>query len=502
MEMFFLVKLVCICAIAFMTSFVWIVFGDRGRVSTASSAGLASVNRQDEPMLLFEDNELVDANRPARRELVPTARNTDWFQIGAQLRADFKDLPNTLEEVRDSLALRSHSRDRTLTIERIGHRTRLKLSAAAQVEEEDLDALPRQIGRSVVDLAPYPIWHSSNTGEVIWYNHAYEALMEKIGQDDLMAEPSFQDIHGIEFAGTGQRRLSVQSPDGAGERLWFDVVAVPLHQGRVCYASDVNAVVDAEIAQRNFVQTLAKTFAQLPIGLAIFDRNRQLALFNPALIDLMSLPAHFLSSRPDLTTFFDKLRDSKMMPEPKNYSDWREQIAELARAAADGRYSETWTLPSGSVYSVSGRPHPDGAVAFLFEDITAEITLTRGFRAELEMSVAVLDRVEEAIALFSPDSRLLLTNATYRTLLGDADPENERQVTVIEATQAWQSLCKPTPCWGEIRDFVYGREARSDWWSSVELKTGKTLQCNVQPVVNGATLIRFVPEPSGRRFDS
>lgn len=495
MDLFYLVMLICLCAIAFMTSFVWIVFGGRADLGAQikhTDPTPAQAQSRDELMLLFEDNELVDANQSAQRELATATRNMDWFQVFAQLKPQFKDLPASLEEVRDSLSLRNQSRDRTLTIERVGHRTRLKLTPG-QRDAEELDGLPTQIGRSVIDLAPYPIWHSSTSGEVIWYNHAYEALMEKIGQHDLISEPSFQDIHGVEFSGTGQRRLAVQSPDGTGERLWFDVVAVPLNQGRVCYASDVNAVVDAEIAQRNFVQTLAKTFAQLPIGLAIFDRNRQLALFNPALIDLMSLPAHFLSSRPDLTTFFDKLRDSKMMPEPKNYSDWREQIAELARAAADGRYSETWTLPSGSVYSVSGRPHPDGAVAFLFEDITAEITLTRGFRAELEMSVSVLDRIEEGIALFSADSRLLLTNAAYRTLMGDPDPENDRQMTVIEATQSWQNLCKPTPCWGEIRDFVYGREARSDWWSNIELKSGKSLQCHVQPVANGATLIRFCP---------
>ena len=42
----------------------------------------------------------------------------------------------------------------------------------------------------------------------------------------------------------------------------------------------------AETALRGFMQTLAKTFAHLPTGLAIFDQHRQLALFNPALAPL------------------------------------------------------------------------------------------------------------------------------------------------------------------------------------------------------------------------
>jgi hypothetical protein len=63
---------------------------------------------------------------------------------------------------------------------------------------------------------------------------------------------------------------------------------------------DITEIVRAQQAQKNFVQTLTKTFATLAIGLAIFDRNRQLMLFNPALIDLPALPADFLSARPNL----------------------------------------------------------------------------------------------------------------------------------------------------------------------------------------------------------
>ncbi len=133
----------------------------------------------------------------------------------------------------------------------------------------------------------------------------------------------------------------------------------------MCHAIDINAVISAEIAQRNFVQTLAKTFAQLSTGLAIFDRNSQLALFNPALVDLSALPIEFLSARPDLLSFFDRLCDSRVMPEPKNYNSWRQEIADVIAAATDGSYQETWSLDTGQTYRVSGRPHPDGAIAFL-----------------------------------------------------------------------------------------------------------------------------------------
>ena len=83
----------------------------------------------------------------------------------------------------------------------------------------------------------------------------------------------------------------------------------------------------AERQARVFVQTLSKTFAQLSTGLAIFDRSRKLVMFNPALMDLTKLSAAFLSGQPDLNAFLDRLRDSGVLPEPKNYASWREEVA-------------------------------------------------------------------------------------------------------------------------------------------------------------------------------
>ena len=99
--------------------------------------------------------------------------------------------------------------------------------------------------------------------------------------------------------------------------LWFDINKFSVPKSSVQYALDITEIVHAQQAQKNFVQTLTKTFATLSIGLAIFDRNKQLMLFNPALIDLTALPADFLSARPNLLTAFDKLWDNQIMPETK-----------------------------------------------------------------------------------------------------------------------------------------------------------------------------------------
>jgi hypothetical protein len=42
----------------------------------------------------------------------------------------------------------------------------------------------------------------------------------------------------------------------------------------------------------------------------------------------------------------------------------------LEEEAASGLFEETWSLPGGQTYRVIGRPHPNGALAFMFEDIS------------------------------------------------------------------------------------------------------------------------------------
>ena len=85
-------------------------------------------------------------------------------------------------------------------------------------------------------------------------------------------------------------------------------------------------MIRAEDTLRSFIQTLTKSFAVLPTGLAIFDREGQLALFNPALIDMTGLDAAFLSRRPRMTDFFDALRDLQKLPEPRDYKAWRDDL--------------------------------------------------------------------------------------------------------------------------------------------------------------------------------
>jgi PAS domain-containing protein len=165
--------------------------------------------------------------------------------------------------------------------------------------------------QNVVENTPFPVWQIADSGNVVMSNAAFRELGSDLGKQ-LIHFATSNNIH--------VERVKFEVEKNKPPH-WFDINKFSLPKSSVQYALDVTEIVRAQQAQKNFVQTLTKTFATLSISLAIFDRNRQLMLFNPALIDLTTLPADFLSARPNLLTVFDKLRDNQIMPEPKKLCD-------------------------------------------------------------------------------------------------------------------------------------------------------------------------------------
>jgi PAS domain-containing protein len=464
-------------------------------------------------VLLFDGDALADATSSGASLLDGVDGETDWVRLEKVLEGRYPGFPEAAEALLDEpftvLDAGAVDDSSQLRIEQFGRRWRVELIEPsihnertpayvhqARKTSQELDTL-----RQAMEGAPNPVWKTDSTGKTTWFNAAYADLFEKVhGDDNPIETVLFSGISDSKLA-SGKVRYSVL-PKGGSQQLWFEVSMVVLEGSKFFYAESIDAAVTAEMAQRNFVQTLAKTFAQLSIGLAIFDRNRQLVLFNPALVDLTDLSAEFLSSRPNLLTFFDKLRDNQMMPEPKNYTSWRDRIAELVAQASDGKYLETWTLASGQTYRVNGRPHPDGAIAFLFEDISAEVSLTRRFRAELEMSQSMLDAIDSAIAVFSPSGVLTHSNKAYRDMWM-VDPESSFvDMTVVDATSDWKNGCEASPIWADIREFVMHQRERGVWDADVQKLDGQPLACTVSPLPSNASMVQFsnravrVEEPS------
>ncbi len=462
---------------------------------------------QDTAVFLFENGQLVDATPRALSTIGKTHDEVAlWTDFATILQARIPSFPDT-QDVNSPGVIETWHAEKEIdkagaTVEHRKDLARITLSNWMRSPLEPLyaddlsDADQGEINavKMMVTCAPYPVWQTNGDGVIVWANQAYVDLMQKLDVSSGAAKwPQLFNLpESLEEKKAMRTAVREQKEDG--ETFWYDVTAISKGDMAMYYAVNADAIVSAEVAQRNFVQTLTKTFAQLSIGLAIFDRNRRLALFNPALIDLTSLPADFLSARPNLSAFFDKMRENRMIPEPKNYSSWREQIADLVVAASDGRYSETWTLPSGLTYRVTGRPHPDGAVAFLFEDISAEISLTRRFRSELELSHSVLDAMDPAVVVFSAVGNLSFCNQAYRDMWG-VDPDSSfADISIRDSIRLWSQDIGKVPEWDRLQDSVLDLGAHKSWRADLMSKSHGPIELRAAHVSGNSTIVMFCQE--------
>jgi hypothetical protein len=127
----------------------------------------------------------------------------------------------------------------------------------------------------------------------------------------------------------------------------------------------------------------------------------------------------------------------------------------------------------------------------MIEDISTEMLRTRRYRADLELGQAVVDEMDEAIAVFSQAGQLVMSNAAYAGLWGHDPAGTLADVSVCTLSTLWRAQSAPNPLWSEVEDFVATVGDRQSWRAEARLLDGRLLACRVSPVAGGATLVSF-----------
>lgn len=406
---------------------------------------------------LIDGGSVTDANPPGRALLATLAVQAggaagdggDWTRLCHHLLRAYPGLDAAMrgDGAHWSLPGAAPTAPR-LTGDRVAGGWRLTLDVAAEGGARDgsvtVDALSwtalgdeLDLLRRTTDTSPAPTWRQDAQGQVVWANGAYLRLLAELGTPGPLSWP-LPPLFAPDAVLRGGRSSPLPATPGTAVAHWFDLVAATEGEGHLIFALPADAAQQAERTRRDFVQTLSRTFATLPVGLAVFDRGRRLQLFNPALADLTGLEPEFLAARPGLEGVLNRMRDKHIMPEPRDYRAWSRRLMEVEAAAQGGGFEETWALPDGRSFKVSAAPHPDGALAFLIEDVTSDIRLKRSFRAELDAAQAALDLADDGIAVFSAGGDLVLTNAAFDHLWTLEGAETLAGVRLRDALSNWR----------------------------------------------------------------
>jgi len=450
--------------------------------------------------LIFDDDALVDAT-PEGHTLLRQARNgkTDWDRLVSALAPRFPDLRAQCADLADrgrKTIAAADAPDMLIEATYLDGIVRLEMTSKEisidPAERLIVAAMEQELSllRSIGDNAPQLVWQCSPSGDLTWANRAYLDLADRAcptADDAPLRWPPhdlFEDLAPPEDCAPVIEQKWLTAASHLAPRC-YEITSVRRDLGTIHYGVDITEVMEAREDQQKFVQTLTKTFAQLSVGLAIFDRDRRLKLFNPALMDMLGLPTDFLISRPHIGPFLDRLREARMIPEPRDFAAWRTEVEAVEAAAADDRYQEAWDLPNGQTYRVTGRPHPDGALAFLFEDISEELSLTRRFRTQIEMGQEILDSMAEAAVAFSATGEMVMSNRAYRGLWGSEGHLGLGPCTLSDELAIWRNKTMPSPLWHQLGT------APAPCEEAITMQDGRRFALQCSTLTTGHRLIRF-----------
>jgi signal transduction histidine kinase len=379
--------------------------------------------------------------------------------------------------------------------------------AAVWLEEQTAAVEQGADYKAILDALPIPVWLRDKGLALTWGNHAF---VEGAGAGDLETarrEPVALDKSERDLAATARaenapqhaRRFSVVG----GQRRALNFTQIPLgNAGVIGAAVDVTEVAAAEARLQQHADAHADTLDKLQTAVAIFGRDQKLTFYNRAFVKLWGLPESFLDNHPSDGEILDRLRDARKLPEQRDYPAWkRARLALYTDGARENSSEEAWHIPGGQTIRVITQPHPFGGLTFLYEDVTARLTLQSDYNTLIKVQSASLNTLSEGVAVFGPDGKLKLHNAAFARIweMDREDLEDEPHVRTIAALS--RDKFGDSAIWDQlIQAIVAGASARD--LGDVERSDRSILSLSTSPLPDGATLVTFKDVTDRFRIES
>jgi PAS domain-containing protein len=276
---------------------------------------------------------------------------------------------------------------------------------------------------------------------------------------------------------TLRRQMGRFRRDGKIERAWIE--------GRAAFYKGA-AERAAEKAAR-----IVNALDAHPLALATFDSDCRLDHCNIAYAKLWDLPPAWLGTAPSLNDLLNRLREERRLPEQRNFAEWKRRWI-AAMPAAGGTLEETWHLPSGKSVRLLVRRRAGGGFLHFCEDISRQLQTESALNLLVQVQRATLDTLDQGIAIFGTDGRLMVHNAhfagmwrlTEMELTGAPHLADLMTLTGMRVGQdgIWaivaRSVNSPTPeCCGE--------------WERIRRADGRMMSLILSRLPNGATMANF-----------
>jgi signal transduction histidine kinase len=268
----------------------------------------------------------------------------------------------------------------------------------------------------LLDVSPMPVWRRGPNLDLLWVNKAYtNAVDPPVGQD-VIADQLELDRDSRALAERAleskQTQVELRHVVVGGQRRAFDFYAVPMGDGVASFAVDVTDVDETKRLLQKHIDTHEETLHRLPVAVAIFGPDQKLKFSNKEYARLWDLEERWLATHPSDSEILERLRESRRLPEQRDFASWKKERLALYTSVIDER-EEHWHLPRGSTLRVTCQPHPFGGLIFIYDDVTNQMALERSLNQLSSVQRTTIDHLTEALAVFGTDGRLKLFNKAF-----------------------------------------------------------------------------------------
>lgn len=360
-------------------------------------------------------------------------------------------------------------------------------------------------GLAAVQGVPAAVWQLDRSGRLVWANGAYLKAVEAptlaaacagAASIDPVAEADGR------AATAGQGSIKTRTVTVAGQRRVWRIIHTPLPDGATGLAFDITEEVEGLDSARREVAAHVETLNILTDAVALFDARRRLRMANSAFAALWGIDPAILDERPTLSEVIDILRARDLLPHEKDITGWKErQLA--AYGEAGPLPDEMWPLPGGQILRVAKKRLPDGGLLILFDDITGTAALQARYKTQLEVQNATLDKLAEAVGVFSGDGGLAFANAAFARIWG-LEPEFVTGRPGFDGlVDRVRHLYREDAFWSGLKARLTDPSpaARQETQGEITRRDRTVLTWLTRPLPDGATLVAFADVTAARKVE-
>lgn len=368
-------------------------------------------------------------------------------------------------------------------------------------------ARPIQAGEGLTALqtTPAAVWQLDRDGQLVWANAAYLKAVEAptlAAARNASASVDAEAAMDGRAAATGTASTKTRTVTVAGQRRVWRIIHAPRPDGATGLAFDITDEVEGFENARREVAAHVETLNILTDAVALFDARRRLRMANSAFAALWGIDPGILDERPTLSEVIDILRARDLLPHEKDITGWKErQLA--AYGEAGPLPDEMWPLPGGQILRVAKKRLPDGGLLILFDDITGTAALQARYKTQLEVQNATLDKLAEAVGVFSGDGALAFANAAFARIWG-LEPEFVSSRPGFDGlVERVRHLYREDAFWSGLKARLTDPSpaARQETQGEITRRDRTVLTWLTRPLPDGATLVAFADVTAARKVE-